>query len=268
MKKMKFTGGSFVTAFRNSMQRGNKCPYHSHDYVEIVYHLKGSGSTSVPGGEYEPFAERSLVIYAAHVVHNQIMDEDGIDLCYLVDIKAGEWPFAKNTCMIGEVSHPYLLRELQDYDSWVSEERKLWKDVLDLRVSALFAGLAKEALLKRKSVELSPSSHSATAARRLVETKISEMRNVSDISERLGLSQDYTRHVFKTEYGMTLTNFILMTRVNRAMELLKFSTICQKEIAPLCGFANERQMSVTFKKLAGLSPGAYRNRGRGNNTEY
>lgn len=260
MKKMIFTGGTFVTAFRNSMQRGNKCPYHSHDYVEIVYHLKGCGSTSVPDGEYEPFSERSVVIYAANVVHNQLMDTDGIDLCYLVDIKAGEWPFAKDICMIGEVSHPYIMRELQDYDSWISEERKLWKDVLDLRISALFAGLANEALLKRKSAGQRPSSHSAAEARRLVETKISEMRTVSDISERLGLSQDYTRHVFKTEYGMTLTNFILMTRVNRAMELLRFSTICQKEIAPLCGFANERQMSVTFRKLTGLSPGGYRNK--------
>jgi len=261
MKNRKFTGGRFITAIRNSMPRGNKCPYHSHEFVEIVYHLKGSGSTSVLNGEYEPFAERSVVIYAANAMHNQIMDDDGTDLCYLVSIRKDEWPFTKSICMINEVGPPYLIRELQDYDSWVSEERNLWKDVFDLRISALFAGLAKEALLKKKSVEQSQSSHYAATARKLVETKISEMRNVADISERLGLSLDYTRHVFKTEYGMTLTNFILMTRVNRAMELLKFSSICIKEIAALCGFANERQMSVTFKKLTGLSPGSYRNKG-------
>lgn len=256
----KFTGGTFVTAFRNPIGRGNRCPFHSHDCVEIVFHAKGSGTTSLLNGEAYAYPERSAVIYAAGVVHNQSTThgEAGTDLCFLLKIKRKEWPFAREIAVIPEIRHGYLLRELQECDTWFSDDRSAWAPMLDMRISALFAGLVMASAQSRRANLSSPTERHAEEAKKRIEADIGKARNVGDVARKLGLSPDHLRHVFKARYGTTLTCFILAARIGRAKELLGYSSLSLKEIAPACGFANERQMCVTFKAALGVSPGRYR----------
>ena len=212
------------------------------------------------GGETYDFPEHSVAIYAPGVMHNQWMNKDdiGIDQCFLLKLKGEEWPFKTGVVIIREIRHGYLFRELQECDTWISDDRGIWAGMLDMRISAIFSGLAMEFFLHEKSSMSSPAERHAEDAKKLLESKIGETRKIKDISKRLGLNPDYLRHVFKEHYGMTITSFMLMVRVNRARELLRYSSLCLKEIAPSCGFANERQMCVTFKKVMGISPGRYR----------
>ena len=203
------------------------------------------------------------MLYAPNVPHNQVCDTAGTDICYLLDIGRRKWPLVRNLCVLDEVRHLYLLRELLDFESWMTSEPASWRSVFDLRISALFTGLVKEAQGIRRAKQAGErlASAHAAAARRFVMTRITEARCVEHVAKHLGLSPDHTRHVFKTEYGITLTRFILETRVQRVMDLLIHSTVGLKQIAAECGFANDRQLCVTFRRFAGTTPVAYRKRG-------
>ena len=63
---------------------------------------------------------------------------------------------------------------------------------------------------------------------------------------------------FRKVMGVTPMQYVIDTRMNRAMHLLCETAKPIAEVAHLCGYENEFYFSASFKKAAGLSPTAYR----------
>ena len=59
---------------------------------------------------------------------------------------------------------------------------------------------------------------------------------------------------FKNEVGFTPHEFILRSRVNTAIFLLRATSLSLSEITYKCGFANEAAFSNCFKSLTGTTP--------------
>ena len=59
---------------------------------------------------------------------------------------------------------------------------------------------------------------------------------------------------FKSEVGFTPHEFILRSRVNTAIFLLRATSLSLSEITYKCGFANEAAFSNCFKSLTGTTP--------------
>ena len=82
--------------------------------------------------------------------------------------------------------------------------------------------------------------------------------NVIQIGEAFGKQGAYLSQIFRDEYGMSLPNYISLTRVNQAKTYLKESKLTMGEIAEKVGFLSASAFIRTFKKLVGVTPGAYK----------
>lgn len=94
-----------------------------------------------------------------------------------------------------------------------------------------------------------------------------EPLNLSSIAKHFNKNASRLSSSFKENTGMTLTNYIQQTRINRAIDYLHSSTLSISEIALATGFQDFAYFSRTFKKHTGQSPKEYRD-SQTNNTDF
>lgn len=82
--------------------------------------------------------------------------------------------------------------------------------------------------------------------------------SITAISEYTNLSPTYICHLFKDTTKMTINNFILNYRMQKAQQLLKDPVCKVKEVGFLVGYRNGNYFSYQFKKFTGLSPSQFR----------
>lgn len=84
---------------------------------------------------------------------------------------------------------------------------------------------------------------------------------VEDLARAAGYSRfHFTRLFLKTE-GIGPGEYLCRLRMQKAVELLKFTKDSVKEIAHQCGFRSSGYFGKVFHKVYGLSPGDFRNSG-------
>jgi len=78
------------------------------------------------------------------------------------------------------------------------------------------------------------------------------------LAKKFYISSYYLSHQFKNITGFTLNNYIQMTRIRNAQQLLLTSDMNITHIAESCGFSSFSQFNRTFNKYCGASPTKYR----------
>lgn len=84
--------------------------------------------------------------------------------------------------------------------------------------------------------------------------------NIVDVADAMGYSPSRLRTIFKQAAGVTLGAYLKNYRLNRAMALLRTSSLSISEIASEAGFASPQAFSRNFKKETGFTPRSYRSR--------
>lgn len=82
--------------------------------------------------------------------------------------------------------------------------------------------------------------------------------SLDSISRQFYISPYYLSHQFRTVTGFTLTEYIQMTRVRKAQQLLLHTRQRISDIAEQCGFNSFSQFNRSFNKQSGMSPSAFR----------
>lgn len=110
-------------------------------------------------------------------------------------------------------------------------------------------------------------SHSAPTRRQksvqemriFIREHCSEPLSLQDLSERFSLSPDYISRIFKKETGSTVTEFIAVSRIEYAKELIRsYPTKPLHAIASMTGFSDVKYFSRVFKRVTGKTPTTYR----------
>ncbi|MBO4459771.1 MAG: helix-turn-helix transcriptional regulator, partial [Clostridiales bacterium] len=81
---------------------------------------------------------------------------------------------------------------------------------------------------------------------------------LDDLSNMYGISPFYFSKVFKTQTGVTFTDYITGVRVGKARELLSGSSKSMKEICSEVGYSDPNYFSRIFKKHTGVTPTEYK----------
>lgn len=90
---------------------------------------------------------------------------------------------------------------------------------------------------------------------------------VSSMADMLGLNGSYFSHIFKKETGYNFVDYVNMTRINCAKELLITTDYRVYEIAKMVGIENPNYFSILFKKITSLSPNDIRATTRGDGSK-
>ena len=91
-----------------------------------------------------------------------------------------------------------------------------------------------------------------------IEKHFAEPVSMNQIAEAVHLSYGHISRVFRKITGMTMNEYLTMTRLKKAQYELRASRKSIREISEKCGFSHENYFSNLFKKRYGLSPLAYR----------
>lgn len=118
------------------------------------------------------------------------------------------------------------------------------------RELALAAGLARG------------RDHARTLARvmRYVRENLSGHIDLNGAARAAALSPNYLTNLLKQETGKTFTSLVTTRRMERARELLTYTTLRVSEIAGATGFEDEAYFTRRFKQYFRVSPVAYRSR--------
>ena len=96
----------------------------------------------------------------------------------------------------------------------------------------------------------------------MVGTNAADGITVDEVLRAVPMSRTVFERRFKQLLNCTPHDQIIRVRIERVKELLASTELTLAQIADRAGFGNPEYMSVAFKRLTGVSPGAYRSRNR------
>lgn len=81
------------------------------------------------------------------------------------------------------------------------------------------------------------------------------------IAEKLQHNYTYLSKLFSEVEGITIEHYIISQKIERVKELLVYDELSLSEIADQLGYSNVAHLSAQFKKITGLTPTFYKNKG-------
>jgi AraC family transcriptional regulator len=85
--------------------------------------------------------------------------------------------------------------------------------------------------------------------------RVDRKHNWSDIlSEEMHYEYNYLSSLFSSVEGITLEQYIIRQKIERAKELLFYDELNLSEIADRLGYSSVAHLSAQFKKVTGLTP--------------
>jgi AraC-like DNA-binding protein len=78
------------------------------------------------------------------------------------------------------------------------------------------------------------------------------------ISEKLGYNYNYLANIFSEVKGITIQQFIIIHKIEKAKELIFYDQLTLSEIAHRLHYSSVAHLSSQFKKVTGLSPSFYK----------
>lgn len=74
----------------------------------------------------------------------------------------------------------------------------------------------------------------------------------------LNIDYNYLSNLFSQTEGITIEQFIIMQRIERAKELLVYDELTLSEIAYKLDYSSVQHLSTQFKKITGLTPSHFK----------
>ncbi|WP_156169582.1 helix-turn-helix domain-containing protein [Sphingobacterium sp. IITKGP-BTPF85] len=95
-------------------------------------------------------------------------------------------------------------------------------------------------------------------AKGLIESNLSQNFTISQLARIVGTNEQYLKKHFKQFYGMTVFNFIVDCKMNKAKLMLKEKDVKVSSISQQLGYRHATHFTTAFKKFFGYTPNALR----------
>ncbi len=102
------------------------------------------------------------------------------------------------------------------------------------------------------------SQHCLETAVLYIEDNYSNKIGIQDMADHLGIDRTYLFRLFKKNFGVSPTEYLLSYRLERAEVMLKYVEIPIGDIATACGFFDQSHFTRSFSKKYKVSPSQYR----------
>ena len=104
-----------------------------------------------------------------------------------------------------------------------------------------------------------PNEPKAVASAKLyVDARVDQPITLEDVVRHVHVSRFHFCKIFKKATGMTLTEYVARTRVEKAKTMLADHSLRISEIVFASGFGSIPRFNSVFKRVAGMAPSEYR----------
>ena len=226
----------------------NRTKAHSHDFWEIVYYTQGKGINRI-GGQDIRFEDGCLVCQPPGLHHSE-ESEEGFRNIFLRVKKMD----SAGVLTIRDSEHGELRQTITQMLYCYQLLPHNWENIMESLMILMGEYLVSRLAEQRKSryVELCELS---------IADNISNPEFVlAETLDGIPLSNTYFMKLFKKETGLTPNDYLMKKRMDYAKRLLSniaLNNLRIKDIARMCGFADQYYFSKVFKKQTGVSPKLY-----------
>ncbi|KRF43780.1 AraC family transcriptional regulator [Paenibacillus sp. Soil787] len=116
--------------------------------------------------------------------------------------------------------------------------------------------------IKEEEMEDRPAKEAFAHMKNYLETHYSANIKLSELADRFGISESYSRKMFLKQLQQTPKQYLQSIRVGHAKQLLVFTDMSMRDIAMACGYGDEFHFSKMFKSKTGNAPSVYRDSGK------
>ena len=241
---------------------------HRHLEIEINLVIRGSLQYLVGGARVE-IAAGELAVFWGSVPHQLTFVAPESEICWLTlplaQFLGWELPATlTQTILNGAVAKERadLERDAALFSAWEADLSAASPE------NARIAGLEIEARLRRLALgenSIQPRVKSTSGELRHVEKMAAFMAQnyaqnleTAHIARAAGVHPSYAMTIFKREFGISLGEFLLRTRLSHAQRLLATTDRKVLDIAFACGFGSSSRFHAAFKTHCGASPAGFR----------
>jgi len=245
---------------------------HSHTYFEITVVNSGSGEYTTEHRVY-PMQPGDVFVFASNEVHYITrVGPEGLSITNLhfePRYLAERTPDAENDSRLQfcfshtpdfhnriAAQHAAVLR---DYHKRIREELSSGATEYPTAVKACLNLMLIELLRRhgyRVLQDIPGSLQHLLAVYDYIEKHLTEDLRLETLAGIAGLSPNYFSHLFRQINGISLWDYIIAKRIEKAMTLILSENNRRNmtEIALLCGFNNTVNFNKAFKKHKGITP--------------
>jgi len=160
-------------------------------------------------------------------------------------------------------THPLLTVQLKDiiedilHCSYTDDLRRLYlelkiKEFLFLSMMPVGQGITPVIWLTKRSIELIHQS------KRILENNFDQRITIAELAKQLGIHEFKLKAGFKKVFGVSMFDYLIQTKMQKAKYLLLETDKPIKEIAHLTGYASKQSFLNAFKKYFHNTPGSLR----------
>jgi AraC-like DNA-binding protein len=204
-------------------------------YVAGSLNLKEPGEVHRHQRVHAPFT-----LQGAGVAHEQVAAAaDALGHRGALCFKAAGFAPGERATELGFALHRALVRE----DSTEIERATLVAETLSEIVGTTSSGVGRAPLAVRR-------------ARDFLHDSLGEKITLDDLAEHARLDKFHLVRAFRSQVGLPPYEYLTYLRVSRARELLRRGVLVS-DVAQLLGFCDESQLHRHFRRIVGVTPGAY-----------
>ncbi|URZ02245.1 AraC family transcriptional regulator [Clostridium felsineum] len=251
---------------------------HKHAFFEMLYVYSGSCKQNI-GGTDIILNTGDICIVSPEIEHSVSVFDDSI----IIDVLIKKSTF--NDTFLEVLSDENILSSFfmkilytKQYNNYIIfknnnsnvtdtmlniliesiENKKYCNKVLDNLLMILFAYLLRD---EKNTVELPNELHKSTKHMSSILTYMqSNYKTVTleELSNNFHFTVPYLSKLIKTNTGHNFKQIIQTIKLNKAIELLTYSTLKIHDISDILGYENSTHFIRTFKKVYNLSPTEYK----------
>lgn len=249
-------------------------PFHAHERFELTCILKGAG-TRIIGDKVAPYKSGDIVLLAPHTPHQWQTELRNKATVLAISVFFSEHFPTKDFQNLPEFKAIADLLELAKFGielkgnlrkniaekmQQLSPDYSLRQLVAILKIldEIALSGEYNVLLDKGFAIQRQQDKERITDLVKYIRTHISQKITVAELAEKACMHPGSVNRFFKKSTGFTLVEYINLTRIGLACQLLTETHRPILDIALECGFNNLSNFNRIFKRTKGTTPTNYR----------
>lgn len=255
-------------------------PLHCHDFCELVFITQGSGIHVAEGLKFQLEAGDVFVLkekqyhafkvkdqkltvvnikydatHYAHIFHN--LDQlAGFNLLFKLEPLYREEYVFDSHLRLNEVQLNHALSIINEISEEYKEQVEGYQTMVDLLFTQLVVYISRsysQSVQQQDNNMLNMGEVLSYINRHYAETI-----RLEQLAAKANMSVNHFLRMFKVVTGQSPIGFLLQTRLEKAKEIIRNSSLPISQIAYQCGFQDSNYFSRQFKKHFGISPREFR----------